>query len=171
MLRSNFALIWILTALATALVLPTSTASTVPQVSDLITGVTYEGNLSSEVESFLNIRFAEDTSGSNRFALPKPFHYPKHTVVNATQISNACLQANATRSRFSVGAKAYSEDCLTFSIDQLENTAASSNLPVMVYLFGGGFTGGQIYDPQFNPTGLLKSAEANGSPIIYAAVK
>jgi carboxylesterase type B len=172
MLRSNIALFGALAASTTVLASPVSrsTASTTPQVSDHVTGTIYLGNLSSGIESFLSIRFAEDTSGNNRFPLPKPFYYPNHAVVNASQIGAACPQANKN-GPFSPDASSFSEDCLTLRIDRLENTTASSNLPVMIYFYGGGFTNGQIYSPSYDPTGLLKSADANGSPVIYAAMK
>lgn len=49
--------------------------------------------------------------------------------------------------------------CLVLRIDRLANTTTRAHLPVMIWLFGGGFTNGQIDDPDFDPTGLLKSAE------------
>ena len=172
MLRSNIALFCALVASTTALPSPASlsTASTIPQVSEPATGVTYHGNLSSGVESFLNIRFAEETSGKNRFAPPIPFQYPNHTVVNATQKGAACPQAPST-GLFAIGTTDFSEDCLTLRVDRLENTTASSNLPVMIWIYGGGFTSGWAYDSQYDPVGLLKTAEANKSPVIYAAIK
>ena len=141
-----------------------------PTVTNPLTDVTFQGNLSSGVESFLNIKFGEDTSGCNRFALPKSFHYPHGTVVDASKTGAACAQANIT-GIFASDIQKMSEDCLTLRIDRLANTTANAKLPVMIYLYGGGYTSGQIYDPNYNPTGLLKSAKANGSPIIYAAIK
>ena len=165
-------LICVLVELVAAL--PAQSSSSSPSFSPTVThpgtGVAFQGNLSSGIESFLNIRYAEDTSGNNRFALPKPFHYPQNTVVNASKAGAACPQPSGTGISASK-IDEMSEDCLTLRIDRLQNTAADSKLPVMIYLYGGGFTEGQIYDPAYNPTGLLKSAAANGSPIIYAAVK
>ena len=149
---------------------PSSSLPFPPTITNPETGVAFQGNLSSGVESYLNIRFAQDTSGSNRFALPKPFHYPQQTVVNASKPGAACPQA-VTTGDFATKIDEMSEDCLTLRIDRLQNTTADSNLPVMIYFYGGGYTSGQIYDPVYDPTGLLKSAAANGSPIIYAAVK
>ena len=141
-----------------------------PKVINPATGVTFHGNLSSGIESFFNIRFGEDTSGGNRFALPKPFHYHDKAVVDASNVGAACPQVK-TAGIFPSHVKDESEDCLTLRIDRIQNTKANAKLPVMVYLYGGGFTSGFIYDPMYDPTGLLKAAEANGSPIIYASVK
>ena len=139
-------------------------------VTDPSTGVTFQGNLSSGVESFYNIRFGEDTSGPNRFALPKAFKYPRKTVVNASTFGDTCPQA-ITTGIFATPSIGMSEDCLTLRLDRLGNTTADAKLPVMIFLFGGGFTSGTIYDDNFDPTGLLKTAEANGSPVIFAALK
>lgn len=157
--------------LATAIAAPSPTAaSSAPIVSNPATGVSFKGSLSSGIESFLNIRFGENTSGANRFALPKHFSYPHHTVVDASAAGAACPQSNTSGIIPSV-VTSVSEDCLTLRVDRLANTTEGDNLPVMIWVFGGGFTTGQIYNPDFNPTALLKSAEANGSPFIYAAVK
>lgn len=147
-----------------------SPPSSPPTVTDSSTGVTFQGNLSSGIESFLNIRFGEDTSGANRFALPVPFKYPRKTVVNASTFGAVCPQA-VTTGIFAVDITSQSEDCLTLRVDRLENTPADAKLPVMIWLSGGGFTSGTIYEESYNPTGLLKSAQANGSPIIFAAIK
>ncbi|KAL8721303.1 MAG: hypothetical protein Q9181_007741 [Wetmoreana brouardii] len=44
-----------------------------PIVRDVRTGVSYRGTFSNGVEQFQNIFYAEDTSGSNRFAPPVPY--------------------------------------------------------------------------------------------------
>lgn len=146
-----------------------SSASASPTVTNPSTGVTFEGNLSSGIESFFNIRFGEDTSGANRFALPVAFEYPPKTVVNASTFGADCPQA-VTTGLFATEITTMSEDCLTLRIDRLENTTADAKLPVMIWLFGGGFTSGTIYESSYDPTGLLKTAQANGSPVIFAAL-
>ena len=166
MLLPNAFLAFLLVASAAALPTQPSPSPT----SNPSIGVTCKGSLSSNIESFPNIRFAQDTSGPNRFALPKPFQYPYNTIVNASTIGAACPQASTT-GIFAAHVKEMSEDCLTLRIDRLQNTTAHSNLPVMIYHFGDGFTSGQIYAPMYDPSGLLKSAAENGSPIIYAVVK
>lgn len=147
-----------------------SSASAPPTVTNPSTGVTFQGNLSSGIESFLNIRFGEETSGANRFALPIAFKYRPKTVVNASTFGADCPQAMTT-DIFATDITIMSEDCLTLRVDRLGNTTADAKLPVMIYLFGGGSTSGTIYEESYDPTGLLKTAQANGLPVIYAAVK
>ena len=166
-------LVWHLAGFVTALPSPStySTSAYPPKVFNPSTGVKYIGNLSAGVESFLNIRFGEDTGGANRFALPKPFHYPPKSTVNASVIGAACPQADLSSGIFATKVKKFQENCLSLRIDRLQNTTVGSKLPVMIYLYGGGYTSGDIYEPNYSPPGLLKSAQENGTPVIYAAVK
>lgn len=54
----------------------------------------YEGLYKDEVEAFLGIQYAEDTSGANRFKPPVPF--VPFGVVEATSPGPACPQALGT---------------------------------------------------------------------------
>jgi carboxylesterase type B len=134
--------------------------------------VRFTGTLSNDTESFLNIRFGQDTSGSNRFAPPKPYTYPSGSVVNASQSGAACPQAQDPDADFPLFANVtdISEDCLTLRIDRPANTSSSSPLPVLVFIYGGGDTIGQIYDPIYDPTSLVASAAQKDLPIIYVAM-
>ena len=146
-----------------------ASASAPPTVTNPSTGVSFQGTLSSGIESFYNIRFGEDTSGPNRFTLPKAFKYPRKTVVNASTFGDNCPQA-ITAGIFANPSIGMSEDCLTLRVDRLSHTTADAKLPVMIWLFGGGFTSGTIYEDSYDPTGLLEVAEVNGSPVIFAAL-
>lgn len=143
-----------------------------PVVTNSSNGVSFHGNYSNGVESFLNIRFGHDTSGSNCFAHPKAFEYPAGTVVNASASGAACpQQKQALPVNFLSNVTKQSEDCLTLRIDRPANTTADAKLPVMVHIYGGGDTIGQIYDAFYTPTGLLLGAAAKKIPIIYVAMK
>lgn len=63
-----------------------------------------------------------------------------------------------------------SEDCLTLRVDRPAGTSASAKLPVMVWIYGGGDTFGQIYDSAYDPSGLVLGAVAKGTPAIYVAM-
>ena len=51
------------------------------------------------------------------------------------------------------------------------DTKADARLPVMVYLYGGGYNIGQAYDTSYNPNGLLRGSAAKKLPIVYVAIK
>lgn len=60
------------------------------------------------------------------------------------------------------------EDCLTINVQRPAGTTSSSKLPVLFWIFGGGFELGstQMYDG----TSLIKESVAQGKPIIFVAV-
>lgn len=134
--------------------------------------VRFRGTTANNVESFLNIRFGEDTSGANRFTPPKPFNYPPGTLVNATAPGAACPQPKQAVSTMPLfdNVTHMSEDCLTLRVDRPAGTPASAKLPVMVWIYGGGDTFGQIYDSAYDPTGLVLGAADKGTPVIYVAM-
>ncbi|KAL3264409.1 hypothetical protein ABHI18_000817 [Aspergillus niger] len=147
-------------------------SSTGPTVHLLDSNVWFKGTASNLSESFLNIRFGEDTSGSNRFAPPKPYNYPSGSVVNATQSGAACPQQKDPIPDFPIfdNVTSISEDCLTLRVDRPLNTSSSDRLPVLVWIYGGGDTIGQIYDSAYDPSLLVYGAAQKDVPVIYVAM-
>lgn len=129
-----------------------------------------QGTSSDNVESFLNIRFGQNTAGNNRFAAPKPFEYPSGSLVNATAPGAACPQQSDPGFQLFDNVTNISEDCLTLRVDRPASTNSSAKLPVMVWIYGGGDSIGQIYDSAYNPAGLVLNAARKGTPIIYIAM-
>ncbi|RAL12660.1 carboxylesterase family protein [Aspergillus homomorphus CBS 101889] len=93
-------------------------------------------------------------------------------LVNATQAGAACPQPQQAVSSLPLfdNITSMSEDCLTLRIDRPASTPASAKLPVLVWIYGGGDTFGQIYDSTYDPTGLVTGAAQKGFPIIYIAM-
>ena len=109
-----------------------------PLVTHKSTGVSYEGTSDHGVEQFQNIRFAEDTSGPNRFAPPKPYLYPSGSIVKATEQGAACPQASKGCVPPMSDVPNQSEDCLNLRIARPANPELLKKpLPVMVYIYGG----------------------------------
>ncbi|KAJ5584256.1 uncharacterized protein N7459_004056 [Penicillium hispanicum] len=131
-----------------------------------------DGLTANKVESFLNIRFGESTSGNNRFAPPKAFTYPGGTRVNATSAGAACPQPKVPEPDFPLfdNVTKMSEDCLNLRVDRPVGTAANAKLPVMVYIYGGGDSFGQVYDSAYAPAGLVANSANLGYPVIYVAM-
>ncbi|KAK9311588.1 alpha/beta-hydrolase [Lipomyces starkeyi] len=145
-----------------------------PSVTLEPSNVMFEGVTADEyrVEQFMNIRFGHDTSGSNRFRHPKAFQYTENSIVDASMTGTACPQqydpipglpyiANVTN---------ISKDCLTLRIARPEGISSDAKLAVMVWLYGGGDSIGQIYDTLYDPSPFVANSWATGHPIIYAAV-
>lgn len=139
-------------------------------------GISYVGTTSEGVESFLNIRFGQDTGGQNRFKKPVYYSYPDGTIVNASTPGAACPQALGNPLPEFEGiygnVTSISEDCLTVRVTRPLGTSKLSGLPVIAYLFGAGYGFGSIYDNTANgPDGLVRENGAKGLPVIYVAIK
>ncbi|KAJ7496506.1 Alpha/Beta hydrolase protein [Mycena latifolia] len=104
---------------------------------------TYRGNLSfPNTVAYLGIPYAEPPLGDLRFRAPLPLNTSRvaaaagRAIVDATEYPNFCVQG-------SIGAGdaggAGTEDCLKVNIYAPAGAKAGSNLPVLVYIHGGGY--------------------------------
>ncbi|CAI4212360.1 unnamed protein product [Parascedosporium putredinis] len=116
---------------------------------------------SSAVDKFLGIPYAEPPVGDLRLALPEPLRSPFGSL-NATAFGPACY------GKKDIGPQ--SEDCLTLNIWRPAGTAQGDNLPVFVWLFGGGLTGGDASDPRTDGTQMARISEELDIPIIVISL-
>ncbi|KAK9380069.1 Carboxylesterase [Kockiozyma suomiensis] len=139
-------------------------------------------NIPGDYFIFRNIRFAAPPTGSLRFQAP---HAPlEEEGINDGAVGGLCFQAFNKQFRF-VGytqiGKRQSEDCLfldlyvpgsvfsgsmNFSDSTLQLSEENEKLPIMVWIYGGGYTFG-FKDGVYNPHGLLR---ASRNKMIYAAI-
>lgn len=109
-----------------------------PIVHNARTGVSYHGTSSKGVEQFQNIFYAEDTSGSNRFAPPVPYIPPPGTIVDATAAGAWCPQGlGGPPLPWTSPITNVSENCLSLRIARPSNIDTSARLPVLVWIHGG----------------------------------
>lgn len=137
-----------------------------PAVVDSKHSVTYNGIYRNGIEVFLNIRYGQDTSGANRFNPPRPFTPKKGSVIHADSYGHSCAQ-DLDGVDPSIG---ISEDCLNLNIARPNGTTSHSQLPVMVYIFGGGFFVGSSSDAKTQPDTLVAESVKNGLPVIHVAM-
>nr|CAD7410125.1 unnamed protein product [Timema cristinae] len=115
--------------------------------------------------SFLGIPFAQPPIGDLRFKAPQdPVAW--EGIRNATTFGSSCTQISqqfpSTRDRTTFGSNwlqediTGSEDCLYLNVYTPENTSSADNLPVMVYIYGGGFQGGSGGDSTMGSEYLLE---------------
>ncbi|TVY48690.1 putative secreted lipase [Lachnellula occidentalis] len=133
------------------------------------------------VDSFQGVPFAQPPTGSLRLKPPQAL--TSLGTVTATGTAMACPQLyfSDDTSDFPAGVlgvllntplfqtvTSAGEDCLTVSIFRPAGTTDSSNLPVLFWIFGGGFELGstQTYDG----TSLVSDSIAQGKPVIFVAV-
>lgn len=142
-------------------------------VHDSQHNLTYTGYNHLGVENFQGIKYGQDTSGQNRFKHPQAYTYPTGTTVDATKAGPACPQnTSQTLGGFTENPGVYnmSEDCLNLRIARPPGTAASANLPVMVWIYGGGDEFGSTNYTTYDPTGLVLGSVLHGTPIVFVAM-
>ncbi|EJD07139.1 carboxylesterase [Fomitiporia mediterranea MF3/22] len=96
------------------------------------------------LQKWYGVRYAQDTSGANRWRPPKPFVDTSGNVFNASGFGPACLQGRADGGN---GTSIQSEDCLRINVIAPVN---ATNLPVYIYSYGGGFDSGASSDPKID---------------------
>lgn len=109
-------------------------------VTDRRTNVTYQGISDHGLDTFLNIRFGQDTSGAGRFAPPKPFIPAQNSIINATTAGPVCPQPMVPFPPihgFFSNVTDISEDCLNLRITRPSTPSRLAKLPVMVFIYGG----------------------------------
>ena len=109
-------------------------------------GVTYKGLHANEIEGFVGIRYGEDTGGQNRFKPPVAYTPDHGSTIDATVGGPACPQRIDHRDPNPFNVYNYvtdiSEDCLRLNVWRPNGTQAGDKLPVLVYIYGGGFNTG-----------------------------
>ncbi|WWC86721.1 uncharacterized protein L201_001599 [Kwoniella dendrophila CBS 6074] len=111
---------------------------------------------------YLGVPYAKPPVGDLRFAPPESYTY--NFSVTAQKPPPACLQ-DPTGS----GVTSQSEDCLYLNVYAPQGANAQTTwLPVMVWIYGGSFTSGNINI--YNATALEAFAAKTGKPFIFVAL-
>lgn len=125
---------------------------TAKTVSGIVRGLT-EG----DVDNFLGIPYAAPPVGEFRWRPPQPAT-PWEGERDATKFGANCAQSGWGAAAGTIQAGS-SEDCLFLNVWRPANTKPGAKLPVMVWIHGGGFTGGSGADPgagnQFAKQGVI----------------
>jgi para-nitrobenzyl esterase len=108
------------------------------------------------VRAYLGLPFAAPPVGELRWKPPQPAT-PWQGVRAATSFGPQCLQSGGSPKsvyfEYSGGDLPISEDCLTLNVWA---PASAKDLPVMVWIYGGGFQVGGTARPVFNGTRLAE---------------
>ncbi|KAF7557968.1 hypothetical protein G7Z17_g241 [Cylindrodendrum hubeiense] len=148
----------------------------------VLPSATILGNVKNNVESFGGIPYAEAPEGQLRLRPPKRLERSLG-VFDGTGPAGACPQmVSSTESTnfifdllgsianlpFVQEATGQSEDCLTITVARPEGTKAGAKLPVLYWIFGGGFQLG--WSSMYDGTSLVNYGVEIGQPFVFVAV-
>ncbi|CAH0004402.1 unnamed protein product [Clonostachys byssicola] len=144
-----------------------------------VPGASIVGNVKDNVESFSGIPFAEPPIGPLRLKAPQRLKRELGDV-DATGAAGACPQMvlSTESSNFlfqTIGSIAnlpfvhnvtgQSEDCLTITVARPEGTTEVERLPVLFYIYGGGYQLG--WSSMYDGSGLVKYGVEIGKPFVF----
>ncbi|KAF7561601.1 hypothetical protein G7046_g2544 [Stylonectria norvegica] len=142
---------------------------------------TVVGKSTLNVDSFAGIPFADPPTGSLRLRPPQRPSKPLGTF-DATGTAAACPQMFVSSDSMDLISTVIGsfldipllkvltgqEDCLTITVQRPTGTKAGDDLPVLFWIFGGGFELGS--SSMYDGASLLGTAVGQGQPFIYVAV-
>ncbi|TFK85029.1 carotenoid ester lipase precursor [Polyporus arcularius HHB13444] len=144
------------------------------------------GATSGPVESFLGIPYAQPPIGDLRLRLPQLLSSYNGTL-DATNSKDQCVQQALVSppdlppqvlqdigplfTFFGVDPSVrQSEDCLHLNIVRPANVSADAKLPVLFWIYGGGFVTGYNAVPVYNATAIVQRSIDLEEPVIFVAV-
>ena len=100
-------------------------------------------------DSFSGVPFAAPPIGKLRWAPPAPAASWAPAIRDATAYADNCIHKKDFDATIGTSR---SEDCLYLNVFTPANATATSSLPVMVWVHGGGYQGGGSHEARLNGT-------------------
>ncbi|MEY4760611.1 MAG: hypothetical protein RLZZ200_467, partial [Pseudomonadota bacterium] len=131
-----------------------STATAAPDVVVRTESGRVAGSVEQGVTSWKGIPFAASPSGENRWRAPQPVA-PWSDVRQTTAYGHDCMQKPFGGDAAPLGTPP-AEDCLYLNIWKPAHAAKGKKLPVMVWIYGGGFINGGASPPTYSGANLAR---------------
>ena len=152
-MRTLRTLAFVSAALASATTLSAQTPKPVLTQSGSVQGTTEDG-----IMVYKGIPFAQPPLGDLRWRAPQP-PMPWSGVRTADKFAPSCMQVPVVFAALGMDAVETNEDCLYLNVWTPAKSATQSTnagLPVMVWIYGGGFTLGSTATGTYNGANLAK---------------
>ena len=113
-------------------------------------------------EIFLGIPFAS----APRLELAQSLNSTWKGTRSATEFGLTCAGFGTNpRENWPVG-----ENCLNLNVVRPQGTHPNDDLPILVWIYGGGFRQGAIRDPEFNTSFMVQTSIEIGRPVIVVSL-
>ncbi|CAG8248610.1 unnamed protein product [Penicillium salamii] len=138
---------------------------------DLFLGIKYADQPVRFTPAQLKSTYASNDSNSGEYELSGTQRTTAGTVYyNATQYGYDCpAYGSDTTTLVKQGLITLNEDCMNLNVIRPQ-TEDPGLLPVMIWIFGGGWTQGATADPRYNMSYIVEQSALNGKPVLGVSI-
>ncbi|KAJ5108898.1 hypothetical protein N7456_005573 [Penicillium angulare] len=139
---------------------------------DLFLGIKYSDEPVRFTPSKLKTKYASNDSDSGVYNLDVAgvTRKPSAVYYNATEYGNDCPgYGSDTTELVDMGLIRLNEDCLNLNVIK-PSTPSDELLPVLLWIFGGGWQQGATADPRYNMSYIIQQSAENGKPVLGVSI-